>query len=117
MLRDKLLPGTKPGFLKSEKMLRFILLYTHKSVSEKCLCLYFINFDAYCCVIPYIVTHIDTMTLADSYCHVGDINLIEVDDSLIVVIQADVIAFVYSFYWQMLLPKVTKAITSACIKQ
>ena len=30
MLRDKLLPGTKPGFLKSEKMLRFILLYTHK---------------------------------------------------------------------------------------
>ena len=34
MLTDKLLPGTKPGFLKSEKMLRFILLYTHKSVSE-----------------------------------------------------------------------------------
>ena len=30
MLRDKLSPGTKPGFLKSEKMLRFILLYTHK---------------------------------------------------------------------------------------
>ena len=27
MLRDKLLPGTKPGFLKSKKMLRFILLY------------------------------------------------------------------------------------------
>ena len=34
MLRDKLLPGTKPGFLKSEKMLRFKLLYIHKSVSE-----------------------------------------------------------------------------------
>ena len=34
VLRDKLLPGTKPGFLKSEKMLRFILLYIHKSVSE-----------------------------------------------------------------------------------
>ena len=25
---------TKPGFLKSKKMLRFILLYTHKIVSE-----------------------------------------------------------------------------------
>ena len=34
MLRDKLLPGTKPGFLKSEKMLGFKLLYIHKSVSE-----------------------------------------------------------------------------------
>ena len=34
MLRDKLSPGTKPGFLKSEKMLRFKLLYIHKSVSE-----------------------------------------------------------------------------------
>ena len=34
MLRDKLLPGTKPGFLKSEKMLEFKLLYIHKSVSE-----------------------------------------------------------------------------------
>ena len=33
-LRDKLLPGTKPGFLKSEKMFRFKLLYIHKSVSE-----------------------------------------------------------------------------------
>ena len=30
VLGDKLLPGTKPGFLKFEKMLRFILLYTHK---------------------------------------------------------------------------------------
>ena len=27
MLGDKPLPGTKPGFLKSEKMLRFKLLY------------------------------------------------------------------------------------------
>ena len=34
MLGDKLLPGTKPGFLKSEKMLGFKLLYIHKSVSE-----------------------------------------------------------------------------------
>ena len=34
MLGDKLLPGTKPGFLKSEKMLRFMLLYIHKSVLE-----------------------------------------------------------------------------------
>ena len=34
MLRDKLSPGTKPGFLKSEKMFRFKLLYIHKSVSE-----------------------------------------------------------------------------------
>ena len=34
MLRDKLSPGTKPGFLKSEKMLRFKLLYIHKSVLE-----------------------------------------------------------------------------------
>ena len=34
VLRDKLSPGTKPGFLKSEKMLRFKLLYIHKSVSE-----------------------------------------------------------------------------------
>ena len=33
MLRDKLSPGTKPGFLKSEKMFRFKLLYIHKSVS------------------------------------------------------------------------------------
>ena len=30
VLRDKLLPGTKPGYLKSENMLRFILLYTYK---------------------------------------------------------------------------------------
>ena len=30
VLRDMLLPGTKPGFLKSEKMLRFMVLYTHK---------------------------------------------------------------------------------------
>ena len=34
MLRDKLSPGTKPGFLKSEKMFGFKLLYIHKSVSE-----------------------------------------------------------------------------------
>ena len=34
VLRDKLSPGTKPGFLKSEKMLGFKLLYIHKSVSE-----------------------------------------------------------------------------------
>ena len=34
MLGDKLLPGTKPGFLKSEKMLGFKLLYIHKSVLE-----------------------------------------------------------------------------------
>ena len=34
MLGDKLSPGTKPGFLKSEKMLRFKLLYIHKSVLE-----------------------------------------------------------------------------------
>ena len=34
MLGDKLLPDTKPGFLKSEKMLGFILLYSHKSVLE-----------------------------------------------------------------------------------
>ena len=43
VLRDKLSPGTKPGFLKSENMLRFILLYTHK-VYQKCfrytLCVY-----------------------------------------------------------------------------
>ena len=32
MLGDKLSPGTKPGFLKSEKMLGFKLLYIHKSV-------------------------------------------------------------------------------------
>ena len=34
VLRDKLSPGTKPGFLKSENMLGFKLLYTYKSVSE-----------------------------------------------------------------------------------
>ena len=34
MLGDKLLPGTKPGFLKSEEMLGFKLLYIHKSVLE-----------------------------------------------------------------------------------
>ena len=34
VLRDKLLPGTKPGLLKSEKMLGFKLLYIHKSVLE-----------------------------------------------------------------------------------
>ena len=34
MLGDKLSPGTKQGFLKSEKMLRFKLLYIHKSVLE-----------------------------------------------------------------------------------
>ena len=34
MLRDKLSPGTKPGFLKSEKMLRFKLLYIYKCVLE-----------------------------------------------------------------------------------
>ena len=34
MLRDKLSPGTKPGFLKSEKMLGFKPLYIHKSVLE-----------------------------------------------------------------------------------
>ena len=34
MLRYKLSPGTKQGFLKSEKMFRFKLLYIHKSVSE-----------------------------------------------------------------------------------
>ena len=34
VLRDKLSPGTKPGFLKSEKMLRFILFYTHKVYQE-----------------------------------------------------------------------------------
>ena len=34
MLGDKLLPDTKPGFLKSEKMLGFKLLYIHKSVLE-----------------------------------------------------------------------------------
>ena len=30
VLGDKLSPGTKPGFLKPEKVLRFILLYIHK---------------------------------------------------------------------------------------
>ena len=34
MLGDKLSPDTKPGFLKSEKMLGFILLYINKSVLE-----------------------------------------------------------------------------------
>ena len=34
MLGDKLSPGTKPGFLKSEKMFRFKILYIHNSVSE-----------------------------------------------------------------------------------
>ena len=34
VLRDKLSPGTNPGFLKTEKMFRFKLLYIHKSVSE-----------------------------------------------------------------------------------
>ena len=34
MLGDKLSPGTKPGILKSEKMLGFKLLYIHKSVLE-----------------------------------------------------------------------------------
>ena len=32
VLRDKLSPGTKPGFLKSEKMLKFMILYTHQGV-------------------------------------------------------------------------------------
>ena len=40
MLGDKLSPGTKPGFLKSEKMLGFELLYIHKSVLEN---VYFSN--------------------------------------------------------------------------
>ena len=44
MLRDKLLPGTKPGFLKSEKMFRFKLLYIHKSVSENVYVTKIINF-------------------------------------------------------------------------
>ena len=34
MLGDKLSPGTKPGFLKSRKMLGLKLLYIHKSVLE-----------------------------------------------------------------------------------
>ena len=34
MLGEKLSPGTKAGFLKSEKMLRFTLLYIHISVLE-----------------------------------------------------------------------------------
>ena len=38
---DKLLPGTNPGFLKSEKMLSFILLYTHKVYIEN-ICVYYI---------------------------------------------------------------------------
>ena len=47
MLGDKLLPATKPGFLKSKKMLRFILLYTQKSVSEN-MCVYNIILNGWC---------------------------------------------------------------------
>ena len=35
MLRDKLSPGTKPGFLKSEKMLRFKHYYISTKVYWK----------------------------------------------------------------------------------
>ena len=37
LLRDKLSPGTNPGFLKSEKMLSFIYLYTPRCI-RKYLC-------------------------------------------------------------------------------
>ena len=56
---DKLLPGTKPGFLKSEKMLSFMLLYIQKSVSENiCVNRIILMVD----VVPY---HFDTYLLAD----------------------------------------------------
>ena len=35
MLGDKLSPGTKPGFLKSEKMLGFKFLYIHRERAIK----------------------------------------------------------------------------------
>ena len=84
MLRDKLSPGTKPGFLKSEKMLGFKLLYTHKSVSEN---VYVNNIIIY----------------GWCYCHLGDIN----PHFNFLLLQAGVIAFYFSFCWQMLLPIVS----------
>ena len=67
MLRDKLSPGTKLGFLKSEKMLRFKLLYIHKSVSEN---VYVNNIliygECYSILLAYII-------YGWWYCHLGDI--------------------------------------------
>ena len=55
MLGDKLSPGTKPGFLKSEKMLGFKLLYIHKSVLEN---VYVNNIIIYGCCYPKTLTFV-----------------------------------------------------------
>ena len=97
MLRDKLSPGTKPGFLKSEKMLRFKLLYTHKSVSEN---VYVNNIIIYGWCYSIILTHV---IYGWCYCHLGDIN----PHFNFLLLQAGVIAFYFSFCWQLLLPIVS----------
>ena len=60
MLGDKLSPGTKPGFLKSEKMLGFKLLYIHKSVLE----------NVYVNIISIVLEslHIQTSTFTGTAC-------------------------------------------------
>ena len=82
MLRDKLLPGTKPGFLKSEKMLGFKLLYIHKSVSEN---VYVNNVIIYGWYYSLLLTH---NIYGRCYCNFGDII-----PNYIMLFQADVIAF------------------------
>ena len=67
MLRDKLSPGTKPGFLKSEKMLGFKLLYIHKSVSEN---VYVNNVIIYGWCYSIILTH---NVFGWCYCQLGEI--------------------------------------------
>ena len=97
MLRDKLSPGTKPGFPKSEKMLGFKLLYTHKSVSEN---VYVNNIIIYGWYYSILLTH---NINGWCYCHLGDIS----PHYNFLLFQADVISFLFSFYWQMLLPMIS----------
>ena len=86
MLGDKLLPGTKPGFLKSEKMLRFKLLYIHKSVLENVYVNNIINYGwCYSITLTYNV-------LGWCYCHLGDI----IAKIIFLLLQADVIAFCFN---------------------
>ena len=93
MLRDKLSPGTKPGFLKSEKMLGFKLLYIHKSVSEN---VYVNNVIIYGWCYSMILTY---NVFGWCYCQLGDI----IPNHHFLFLQADVIAFKFLFHWQMLL--------------
>ena len=97
MLRDKLSPGTKPGFLKSEKMLRFKLLYIHRSVSENVYVNNVINYGWYYSI---ILTH---NIYGWWYCHLGDII-----SNHILLFQADVICLlIFLLHWQMLMPMIS----------